>query len=410
MRWALALLLATVSGWLGAEPLKIGALLSLTGNWSNLGRSSEIVMEMAEHDINAYLRRHRANYQVKVIVEDTALEPERALRAYETLVSRGVVALVGPQSSSEVAYLAPTVGRNKIPILSQGSTASSLGQPGDHVYRVVPNDVRESDAMATLLGLHGIKVLVPLWRDDLGNKGLHDSLEKRFVASGGVMTAGVRYSTASDQDFAAVVQEASRQAADAVRRVGGNLKQVAIYTASFDEIVQVMTAADADPLLGLLRWYGGDGVVQSAALAGDLRAARFAIKVNYLSPNLGLSATSAAKANEVSDRYRALTGSSPDAFTLAAYDATWLVALAANGKRSLLKGTAPDPLLETSDWFFGTTGWTRLDANGDRLIGDYDFWGLIPGASGAAEWVVLCHYDPILQQVTGEACVPKQSP
>lgn len=404
LRLMMVFLFGLCSGHASGDSLKIGALLSLSGNWSNLGRSSEIIMQMAEGDINEYLKNHRATYRISVVTADTALDPEQALSAYDRLVSRGVFAFVGPQSSSEVATVTESVQKRGVPIISQGSTASSLASPGDHVYRIVPNDVHESEAMTQLLNLRGVKVVVPLWRDDVGNKGLHDSLYKSFTATGGRLTAGVMYGTDSNQNFDPVAKEAARQASEALNGVGGDTSLVALYTASFDEIVSLMKAAVEYPVLGKLRWYGGDGVVQSAALASDPTASGFAMSVDYLSPNLGLSATSAAKAKEVSARYRALTGSDPDAFTLAAYDATWIAALAVNGKKSILRKTPPDPLLETADLFFGATGWTSLDANGDRSTGDYDFWGLRPDTTGAANWVILCHYDSTTIQMKGADC------
>jgi hypothetical protein len=36
-------------------PIYIGALLSLTGNWSSLGTMSKTLLLMAKHDVNNYL-------------------------------------------------------------------------------------------------------------------------------------------------------------------------------------------------------------------------------------------------------------------------------------------------------------------------------------------------------------------
>ena len=42
--------------------------------------------------------------------------------------------------------------------------------------------------------------------------------------------------------------------------------KVAVYFASFDEGVSLMAQASADPVFSSVKWYGGDGIVLSAAL------------------------------------------------------------------------------------------------------------------------------------------------
>jgi len=41
-----------------------------------------------------------------------------------------------------------------------------------------------------LLAQDGIETVVPLWREDAGNQGLHDAVESQFQAQGGTVTAG----------------------------------------------------------------------------------------------------------------------------------------------------------------------------------------------------------------------------
>ena len=72
-----------------------------------------------------------------------------------------VVSAIGPLSSAEVAALAEPVTRRKVPIISQGSTASSLSVAGDRIYRMVPNDTHEAEALRALLRLRNVKILVP---------------------------------------------------------------------------------------------------------------------------------------------------------------------------------------------------------------------------------------------------------
>ena len=162
------------------DPVKIGALLSLTGNWSSLGTMSETVLEMAKHDVNHYLAAHGAKRRVDLLIKDTRLEPAEALNQFQQLIDQNVVAVIGPQSSAEMSYLKALADSSKKPLLSQGSTASSLAYPHDMLYRLVPDDTHESAAMTALLTARHVKAVIPIWRNDAGNNGLHQSLTKQF--------------------------------------------------------------------------------------------------------------------------------------------------------------------------------------------------------------------------------------
>ena len=103
----------------------------------------------------------------------TVHDPQQALQAIQDLSARGVKIIIGPQTSSEVAMIKPFADAHNILVISQGSTASSLAIPGDNIFRFCPNDRREAEALVALLQHDGIRAIVPLWRNDAGNNGLH---------------------------------------------------------------------------------------------------------------------------------------------------------------------------------------------------------------------------------------------
>ena len=389
-----------------AETLKLGGLLSLTGNWQTLGESSQIMMGFAQEDLNLYLKQHGSNKRIQLMIRDTQLQPDIALKQYKALVTDGAVSVIGPQSSSEVAALVNEVSKRKVPIISQGSTASSLAFPNDHIYRMVPNDRHEAEALMALLKHRGVKTLIPAWRADTGNQGLHDSLQSQFTESGGTMLAGVRYSTDDQQDFDPVVAELDRQLQSALLAKGAVTAETAIYLAGFDEVARLMDAAVGYPRLKQVKWYGSDGVANSAALLNDPIASQFAMDVGYPNPNLGLPSMAAEKWIPLSDRYYAKTGQRPDAFALAAYDATFVAGLNASYRKQAPRNSRQDIFAETADITFGATGWNRLDADGDRAYGDFDFWAIRLNAQGQREWTVVCHYDSLTGELGPQPCEP----
>ncbi len=124
-------------------------------------------------------------------------------------------------------------------------------------------------------------------------------------------------------------------------------------------------------------WYGSDGAALSNNLLNDSEASDFAIRVNFPNPTFGLDTGASLKWAPMMERIKAITGSNPDAFALAMYDAAWVAAqtLAPNKNRmdfAFFKQEFP----EVVGSFFGTTGWTALNSAGDRRFGDYDFWAI----------------------------------
>ena len=388
-----------------AETVRLGGLLSLSGNWSSLGKSSQIMMEFARDDLNLYLKHHGSNKRIELMIRDTQLQPELALDHYKNLVAKGAVSVIGPQSSAEVAALVNEVNKRKVPIISQGSTASSLALFRDQIYRMVPNDKHEAEALMALFKQRGVKTLVPAWRQDPGNQGLHDSLQAQLTANGGVMLPGVPYSTNDQQDFAPVAAAMNQQLNEALAAAGGKTSEVAIYVAGFDEVARLMNAAVQFPNLKSVRWYGSDGVANSTVLLNDAVAAQFAMDVDYPNPNLGAPTVASEKWIPLSARYYAKTGESPDAFALAAYDATYVAGLNASYKQRAPRNSSYDTFAEAADLYFGATGWTRLDAAGDRIHGDFDFWAIRDDGHGQRFWKIVCHYDS-LSNAINESCEP----
>jgi branched-chain amino acid transport system substrate-binding protein len=158
-------------------PTKIGVLASLTGSGSSLGKSTVAALEIAADQIETATQGQQ---RFRLLVRDTQLIPSTALEALRDLDSRGVKIVIGPQSSAEVAMIKPYADAHDILVISQGSTASSLAIPGDNIFRFCPNDRREAEAIVALMRHDGIHAIVPLWRNDAGNNGLHESVQVRF--------------------------------------------------------------------------------------------------------------------------------------------------------------------------------------------------------------------------------------
>jgi branched-chain amino acid transport system substrate-binding protein len=370
---------------------RVGALVSLSGSWSSLGQNTVAALQIAEEHLEAEAISQHGGYRFQFFVRDTKLDPSQALGAIKDLDKRGVKVVIGPQSSAEVAMIKPYADAHDILVISQGSTASSLAIAGDNIFRFCPNDMREAEAIVALMWHDGIRTIVPLWRNDAGNNGLHDSVQAGFQTLGGTVASGYRYEPTTT-DFSAATTAVASQIVS-LTGGGSDPSTIAVYLAAFDEVVDVFHSAQTNDALSSTAWYGSDGVALSAVLPADSSAAAFAINAGYPNPIFGLDDALQSEWQPISDAIEARTGITPDAFALSAYDALFVVQRALQDVAGDLKnfGNFKAAFVTEANAYEGVTGSTALDSAGDRLNGDFDFWA-VSLENGSYGWVRVGAY------------------
>ena len=393
--FVLLILFTLSSGFTFAGPKKqivIGALFSVTGGWPTLARTSSIAAQIAVEDVNSYFNKIGADLEVQVVIKDTKLDPDVALKRLQEFAAEGIQIVVGPQSSAEIAAIRSFAEQNGILILSQSSTAGSLSISGDNVFRLCPDDKLEGEAIAALMHADGIRAIVPIWRNDAGNAGLESSTRAHFTDLGGTALSGVKYET-DTRNFSSQVQALEGQVRDALVAHDQNTAEVGVYLAGFDEVVSLLKLAAGSNTLSSVRWYGSDGVALSQALLNDPEASQFAIDANYPTPLPGLPTEAAPVWRPIVKRIEEQTGTAPEAFALGIYDAIQLVArTVALRPQERTSRFVKQNLREVASKYFGATGWTILNKNGDRRFGTFYFMA-IRDVRGTRQWVSIGTYD-----------------
>jgi branched-chain amino acid transport system substrate-binding protein len=384
----------------------IGALLSVTGDGATLGTTSKAALEIAAQRWNAAKGK-----KVKVVldVENTNLEAEQAQAALTRLADKGVRIAIGPQSSSEVAAITDQAAARGVILVSQGSTASSIAQPDDNVYRFIPTDRVEGRATTDLVLGNGATTVVPMWRNDRGNNGLVDSVRAAATASGATVTDGVRYET-DTTDFSAALADLSTQVEAAIRSAGA--ENVAVYLAGFEEVADVFNAARTVSGLNGVRWYGGDGSAQSKALLarGPATFATSGKVEGYPSPLVALPPDRAKRDAKLLTQISKRAKNPADAFTLAAYDA-FNVAARTLAETSVDTDAATLRLAfaTTAQGANGVTGTIRLDAAGDRVSTPYAYWSVCQRGK-SRRWTETGTWTPARDPAAPGRVSPKSCP
>jgi branched-chain amino acid transport system substrate-binding protein len=376
---------------------KIGVLATLTGSGFTLGIDTVAALQIAEEQIEANAKSQHGGYRFKFFVRDTQHDPAKALEAIQDLAKRGVQIIIGPQTSSAVRMVKPFADAHKILVISQGSTASSLSIAGDNIFRLCPDDRLEADAIVALMQHDLIQHIVPLWRNDAGNNGLHDSVKAKFEAlgAGHTVASGFQYQPTTT-NFSTATSSIASQITN-LQSGGAQASTIAVYLAAFDEAVDVFHSAHSNATLSSPRhWYGSDGVALSAALTDDATAAAFAASVDYPNPTFGLPDSLKNKWQPIANAIEARTGFKPDVFALSTYDVLFVLQRALEDVGDLKNFAAfKAAFVSEADAYSGITGSLALNSAGDRANGDFDFW-----AVRSDNWVRIGTYNSSNGQIT----------
>jgi ABC-type branched-subunit amino acid transport system substrate-binding protein len=386
----------------GENTILIGALLPLTGTLSSFGESAEASLRLAVDDVNNQLANSGSSSRVGLVIEDTKTDPDVAREKLMDLASKGTRIVIGPSTSAAVAAVKGYADENGILIVSSSSTAPSLAIPNDNVFRFVPDDTHQAEALAKQMWDEGTRVVIPIWRTDVFGNNLQSLLKEKFEKLGGKILDGIGYNPPVG-DFAAslhrinfIVWEQELRALtskvnSAVSQYGAD--KVGVYIVAFDEIVPIMIQANRHPELQSVRWYGSDGSAQNEGLIKNVEAAEFAVKTNFLNPIYRVEANDSFK--KLEQRIVEEIGRAPRSYAEVAYDEFWVAALTLNNYTGTQQddiGSLRQTFINTANFYIGVTGRTELNDAGDRKNGSYDFWAIRPlskdvNNKGSFEWI-----------------------
>jgi len=111
-----------------AQEIKIGVITTLTGAKAPIGERQKRGYELALEEINA--EGGIDGHKVVLIYKDDKGKPQKAIKAFEDLVSQQVAAVIGTYSSFCTFEIAGLAERYKIPLLSPCAAADKLTKQG----------------------------------------------------------------------------------------------------------------------------------------------------------------------------------------------------------------------------------------------------------------------------------------
>ncbi len=161
-------------------PVRIGAVLPLTGSLAPYGKSIRRGIEVGVRNVNA--DGGISGRRLDVVVRDSASSPEKAAEAFRALVQKdGVQAVIGGCSSAEAQAMEPVARRLHRVLFSPSASSPRLGRAGGYFFRNWPSDDLEAATLADFAAytLHATKVLAAAEANDYG-RGMAEAFSRRF--------------------------------------------------------------------------------------------------------------------------------------------------------------------------------------------------------------------------------------
>jgi hypothetical protein len=147
-------------------------------------------------------------------------------------------------------------------------------------------------------------------------------------------------------------------------------------------------------------WTGTDGEAQDTVISSDSTSGPLVSRIRLPSTVYGFLN------NTKTERlYATFASTYPgnicDLFCTDAYDDVWLAALATLQVGSYNGTRIQAAMLTVADNYYGVTGWTQLEASGDRVAAIYEIWKVVTPSGGTPSWVYAGSWDATTNTFVG---------
>jgi branched-chain amino acid transport system substrate-binding protein len=161
------------------EPIKIGALFSVTGAASFLGEPEKNTAIMLQDQINKSGGINGS--PLEIIIEDTKSDESQAVLAAKKLLDRdNVLAIIGPSTTGESMALVPIINTAQTPLISCAAGAPITNPVSERhwIFKTPQYDTSAVEAIYTYMKKHGISkigiITISTGFGDAGKKALHE--------------------------------------------------------------------------------------------------------------------------------------------------------------------------------------------------------------------------------------------
>lgn len=289
---------------LDKPPIKIGAVLALTGSAANYGQSLRQGLEIAKAEIND--AGGIDSRPLEIIYEDSRAEATAGVSAFTKLSSIDRVPLVVGSISSVILAMAPMADRNHVVLLNSSAISPKICEEATgYLFSIMVSGAQEAEFAAKALAGGKEEEVAIIFSNNSSGIDTKDKFTKYFVAAGGRIIASEGYDLGAT-DFRTQLAK--------IKSAGA--KAVYLIAFSSQDFANVLRQSQE---LGLrVQWYSYSGfeTKETLALAGPA-----AEGVVYSYPKV----VDVGRMDEFRREYQERYNSWPDIYTVTSYDGLHLV-------------------------------------------------------------------------------------
>ncbi|WP_323008696.1 ABC transporter substrate-binding protein [Paracoccus sp. (in: a-proteobacteria)] len=183
---------ALLAGAAGAEEIKMGISLGLTGPLESISPAMQKGAELAMKEVSDSGKLLDGSTVTPVVADNTCIDAAASVAAVTRLVTaEGVKGVMGGMCSGETIASLEQVGVPQgVVMISPSATSPALSTIDDKgfFFRTSPSDARQGDVMADIVLERGINSVAVTYTNNDYGKGLADSFADAYKAKGGTVT------------------------------------------------------------------------------------------------------------------------------------------------------------------------------------------------------------------------------
>lgn len=177
-----------LSGAAQAQPIRIGAVLPLTGPAAVVGGQEQKGIQFAIEHANA--KGGIAGRKIEVIFEDNQAKPDQSILSFNKLVDLQSIPAVMTGFSGPTLAMAPLATRKKVLLVNGGAQADKLASASPYLVNTIPVLAGELDVLAAYIhGEAGKKAAAILFENDAAGITGRDDFIASFTKAGGKIVA-----------------------------------------------------------------------------------------------------------------------------------------------------------------------------------------------------------------------------
>ncbi len=290
------------------EPLLIGGIGPLTGDYANYGISVKNGAQLAVDEINAAGGVNGMTFALDF--QDSQGSAESAVTAYGNLIDKGMVLSLGGVLSGETAAISAAANDDGIFILTPSGSAKEAIQGNNNAFRVCFNDPQQGEVSANFVADNELaKKVAVFYQSDLDySNGLYETFKAQCNVRNIEIVKETSFTKSNSTDFSSQI--------NAIKSSDAELVFIPIYAA---EAATFLTQAKTAGLTDVVFFGcdGIDGILSKISNSADVEG------LMMLTPFAADSTESDVQ--KFVSAYKAKYNASPDQFAADGYDAVYII-------------------------------------------------------------------------------------